>query len=72
MKDAARSLRRSFEKRCEKGEKGTMTKRIPLDRLCQISKQRNIRRPPLLNDEKGQVEGAGRSDALTAEWPIRS
>jgi hypothetical protein len=38
-----------------------MAKRIPLDRLCQISKQRNVRRPPLLNDEKGQVEGAGLS-----------
>jgi len=62
----------SFEKRREKGEKGTMTKRIPLDRLCQISRQRNIRRPPLQSDEKGQVEGTGGSDALTVEWPIRS
>lgn len=49
-----------------------MTKRVPLGRLREISKQRSIRRPhfaPIVTDDP---EGSEESASRQVEWPVPS
>jgi hypothetical protein len=48
-----------------------MAKRIPLDRLRQISKQRSIRKPLAADDTDGGA-ASFEETSPAAEWPIRS
>lgn len=47
-----------------------MTKRIPIDRLRQISKQRSIRKPLALDELNPKLAGLEEPGPV-AEWPIR-
>jgi hypothetical protein len=47
-----------------------MTKRVPLDRLRDISKQRPIRRPPTSGLDGVRTEEEGEVQMATIEWPV--
>ena len=48
-----------------------MTRPVSLGRLCEISKQRSIRRPLLVPVSEDHVEDRGDTSATRVEWPIR-
>jgi hypothetical protein len=48
-----------------------MTKRIPLDRLREISRQRAIRRPHVLQRQGSQADAADEAEPRIIEWPVR-
>jgi len=47
-----------------------MTKRASLDRLCDISKQRSIRRPRLVPPQSDRLQRAVDVADVEVEWPI--
>jgi hypothetical protein len=47
-----------------------MTKKIPLHRMREISKQRSIRRAYFLPDQSQEPQRTGVCGALNEEWPI--
>jgi len=49
-----------------------MTKRIPLDRLREISRKRTIKRPDVLQDRRNQLDHADKAETPALERPIRS
>jgi hypothetical protein len=49
-----------------------MTKRIPLDRLRDISKQRSIRSPQVLQRGSEQTDERERTEPNRIEWPLPS
>ena len=53
----------------EGGGTASMTRRIPLDRLRDVSKQRSIRRPGWSQAPSERIEHDGEV-AVRVEWPI--
>jgi len=47
-----------------------MTKRMPLDRLRQLSKQRSIRKTPYLGESSNGARPSSEFNQPTYEWPI--
>jgi hypothetical protein len=48
-----------------------MTKPASLGRLCEISKQRSIRKPLLIPVSEDHLEELKDASATKVEWPIR-
>lgn len=47
-----------------------MTKRVSLDRLRDISKQRSIRRPQSIRLDRRRTDNQSEVELATIEWPV--
>jgi len=48
-----------------------MSRKVPLGRLRDISRQRSIRKPRAIGEPDDPLEPAAAGEALLIEWPLR-